>query len=182
MTTSTAADHVAENLRQLRRARGLTQHALAKGAGVPRPTLASIEGGGGNPTLAVLVKLAAALRVSLEELVSPPRSESKHWRASDLPTTTRGGGEIRRLVPDAIPGLTIERIELSAGGVLVGTPHTAGTREYLSCERGRIELVASEVRFDLAPGDVVCFRGDQRHSYKNAGTSVAVGFSVVIIA
>ena len=91
-------------------------------------------------------------------------------------------GEIRRLVPDAIPGLTIERIELSSNGVLVGTPHTAGTREYLSCERGRIELVASEVRFDLAPGDVVCFRGDQRHSYKNAGASVAVGFSVVIIA
>ena len=177
-----AADHVAENLRQLRRARGFTQHALAKGAGVPRPTLASIEGGGGNPTLSVLVKLAAALRVSIEELVSPPRAEARQWKEKELPTTTRGGGEVRRLVPDAIAGLTIERIELVGGGVLLGTPHTAGTREYLSCERGRIELVASEVRFDLLPGDVVCFRGDQRHSYKNAGTSVAVGFSVVVTA
>ncbi|MEZ4247936.1 MAG: cupin domain-containing protein [Polyangiales bacterium] len=62
-----------------------------------------------------------------------------------------------------------------------GTPHTPGTREYLACERGRIELVASGTRYVLEPGDVVAFRGDQKHSYANPGKSTAVGYSVVLL-
>ena len=34
----------------------------------------------------------------------------------------------------------------------------------------------------LAPGDVVVFRGDQRHSYRNPGARTAVGYSVVLLA
>jgi quercetin dioxygenase-like cupin family protein len=36
--------------------------------------------------------------------------------------------------------------------------------------------------YTLAAGDVVAFRGDQRHSYANPGKSKAVGYSVVVIA
>jgi hypothetical protein len=34
----------------------------------------------------------------------------------------------------------------------------------------------------VAPGDVLVFRGDQRHSYRNAGKDQAVGYSVVLLA
>jgi len=34
----------------------------------------------------------------------------------------------------------------------------------------------------LEPGDVVVFRGDQRHSYRNPGRSKAVAYSVVALA
>jgi hypothetical protein len=54
-------------------------------------------------------------------------------------------------------------------------------REYLSCERGELELVASGAAFRMAPGDVVVFRGDQRHSYVNVGSGAAVGYSVVML-
>lgn len=60
-------------------------------------------------------------------------------------------------------------------------PHTAGTREYLTCESGELELVASGESFTIAPGDVVVFRGDQRHSYANHGRKPAVGYSVVML-
>jgi quercetin dioxygenase-like cupin family protein len=50
---------------------------------------------------------------------------------------------------------------------MAGVPHTPGTREYLTCDRGRIELVASGERWQLGPGDVLVFRGDQRHAYRN---------------
>jgi quercetin dioxygenase-like cupin family protein len=60
-------------------------------------------------------------------------------------------------------------------------PHTAGTREYLTCEVGVIELVASGETFRVDPGDVVVFRGDQRHSYANPGREPAVGYSVVML-
>jgi quercetin dioxygenase-like cupin family protein len=60
-----------------------------------------------------------------------------------------------------------------------GIPHTPGTREYLTCESGQIELSAAGERWQLAPGDVVVFRGDQRHGYRNLGATTAVAYSVV---
>ena len=68
-----------------------------------------------------------------------------------------------------------------AGSVLKGVPHSAGTREYLYCERGRIELVASGTSFALEPGEVVVFRGDQKHSYHAVGGDESVAFSVVLL-
>ena len=34
----------------------------------------------------------------------------------------------------------------------------------------------------LSAGDVVVFRGDQRHSYHNPGRAPAIGYSVVVLA
>src|SRR5216117_3262497 len=59
------AAHLARNLLSLRHARGLTQDALAKSAGVPRSTIANLESGGGNPSLTVLVKVAGRLGVRI---------------------------------------------------------------------------------------------------------------------
>ena len=77
--------------------------------------------------------------------------------------------------------MVLERLEIPAGARFVGTPHTPGTREYLTCEAGRLELVASGERFILEVGDVVVFRGDQRHSYANIGRGIAVGYSTVVL-
>ncbi len=75
-----------------------------------------------------------------------------------------------------------DRIELPPGGRMAGVPHTPGTREYLTCEAGEIELVAAGERWLLRPGDVVAFRGDQRHSYANPGARPAIAYSVVVLA
>ena len=56
-----------------------------------------------------------------------------------------------------------------------------GTREYLACEAGTIVLAAAGERWTLRAGDVVVFRGDQRHSYANPGAAIAVGYSVVLL-
>jgi quercetin dioxygenase-like cupin family protein len=77
--------------------------------------------------------------------------------------------------------MVLERLELPPGARMTGTPHTPGTREYLTCEKGTIELVASGERFVLAAGDVVVFRGDQKHGYGNAGQGTAVGYSIVVL-
>ena len=77
--------------------------------------------------------------------------------------------------------MQIERIELPKGTRLIGVPHTPGTREYLTCESGEIELVASGQSYVLAAGDVVVFRGDQKHSYHNKSGRSAVGYSVVVL-
>lgn len=90
---------------------------------------------------------------------------------------------MRRLLPHAIPGMEMDRIELPPGGRMQGVPHPPGTREYLTCETGEIVPVAAGESWNLRAGDVIAFRGDQRHSYANPGTRrPAVGYSVVVLA
>jgi transcriptional regulator with XRE-family HTH domain len=136
--------HLADNMRLLREARGLTQQQVARLAGVPRPTWSNLESGGANPTLSVLMKVAAALAVSVEELISPPRAAGKHYTRAELPVRRRGRGvEVRRLLPETI--------------------------------------VAGSI-WQLQAGDVVVFRGDQKHGYKNPGPTTAVAYSIVAFA
>ena len=180
MSGDDVAQHLGRNLRQLRAARGASQEQIARLAGVPRATLSHLESGEANPTLQVLRAVGLALGVTLDELTAPPRSEARLYPVRDLPVRRAGAAEVRRLLPDVVPNTEIERFELPAGGRFPGAPHTPGTREYLTCERGALVLLVAGERWELGPGDVVCFRGDQRHSYQNPGDQPAVGYSVVV--
>jgi len=172
--------NLADNIRRLREAHGLSQQRMAELSGIPRPTWASLESGAANPTLAVLSKAAIALQVSIEELVGSPRTEIQHFRAADIRERKRQGANVRPLVPEAITGLEITRMQLDPGGRMVGVPHTTGTREYLTCERGRIELIVGGEHWTLETGDMIVFRGDQRHSYHNPENGrESVGIAVV---
>lgn len=176
------SENIANNVRKLRETRGFTQQQMAKLAGVPRPTWANLESGGANPTVAVLIKVANALQVRVEELLGPPKAAARHYEASSLPVRKRGKVSVRQLLPEHVPGLDLERMELPPGASMTGVPHTPGTREYLTCERGEVELAAAGSRWRLKAGDVVVFRGDQKHSYRNPGRGLAVAYSVIAFA
>jgi len=177
-----AAINLANNVKQLRESRGLSQKQMAELSGIPRPTWANIESGGANPTLAVLLRTATALQVSLEELIGPPRPSAKFYPARSLPVRKRGRVHVRKLLPESIAGMEIERMELQPGSFMAGIPHTPGTREYLTCESGKLILTESGQTWELDPGDVVVFRGDQKHGYRNPGRGKAVAYSVVVLA
>lgn len=182
MDDAELAAHLSTNIRQLREARGRTQQQMAKLAEIPRATWQNLESGTANPTVSVLRRVAQALSVSLEELCSAPRASCKKYEKSSLPVRTKGGASIRSLLPDKLPGTEIERMEFPGGARFTGVPHTPGSREYLTCEVGRIVLRAAGETWELDAGDVVVFRGDQRHSYENPARTRAVGYSVVLIA
>lgn len=175
--------NLACNIRRLREGRGLSQQRMAQLSGIPRPTWASLESGSANPTLSVLSRAATALQVSIEELIGAPRTAARLFRRKEIRERKRQGARLRPLLPESIPGLDISRMELEPGGQMGGIPHTPGTREYLTCERGRIELVASGERWTLEPGDSLVFRGDQRHTYRNLDSRrPAVAVTVVCFA
>lgn len=180
-TPDDIAANLARNLRQLRTTRGASQAQVARMSGVPRATLAHLESGEANPTLSVLRAVSLALGVTIEELLAPPRAEGRFHPVGTLAVRRPGGGLVRRILPDPLPGTEIERFELPAGASFRGVPHTPGTREYLTCERGAIALTVAGEHWRLGPGDVVSFRADQRHSYANPGDDLAVGYSVVVL-
>lgn len=172
------------NLLSLRKERGLSQAALAEIANVPRSTLTYMESGLGNPSLSNLLKIAGALQVKLEELLATPRADCQLFRQSDIPMQLKGKGAVKvfKLLPDPIPGMEIDRMEIKAGGLLGGVPHTKGTKEYFTCIEGSIEIRVSGESYQLNPGDVLAFPGDSSHSYRNLGRKITVGISVIALA
>lgn len=69
---------LAANVVRLRRARGLSQEALAWEARVSRRYMARIEGGQTSTGIDVITKLAAVLKVDPDELLRAlPRRQSK---------------------------------------------------------------------------------------------------------
>jgi len=173
---------LAGNIKTLRESRGLTQEQMSRVAGVPRATWGHLESGSANPTLSVLHKVALALQVPLEELTSTPRASCRHYPRARLPARKQGDATVRKLLPDPVPGMMIDRMEIPPRGRMTGVPHMPGTREYLTCESGQIRLAVAGEEWTLEPGDVVVFRGDQRHSYANPGARPAIGYSVVLLA
>jgi len=68
MSTS---QNLSKNIKRLREAKGLSQEKLARLADVANNTLIKMESGENiNPTLETLKKVAKALEVSVDELIS----------------------------------------------------------------------------------------------------------------
>ena len=181
---SKTAGHLARNLVSLRHTRALTQEGLAKAASVPRSTIANLESGGGNPSLAVLVKVAGALGVPIDELLASPRAMVRHWPAAEVSTRTKGRGvTIRELVPEPVPDEMMDVMDFAPAAVMGGTPHLPGTREFFTCLAGRVNLMVAGERYELGEGDVLAFPGNLPHSYQNADAlRPARGISVVVLA
>ena len=68
---------VAWNVRKLRVERGISQEALAVDAEIDRTYVSRLERNMENPTVAVLERLAKALRVEIVELLVAPKAGSR---------------------------------------------------------------------------------------------------------
>jgi transcriptional regulator with XRE-family HTH domain len=76
-------------LRGLRAAAGRTVASVASDAGLSVPYIANLENGRGNPTIAALDRLAAALGASLEVSLAPTTGEAS--RTATPPSLVRLG-------------------------------------------------------------------------------------------
>ena len=177
------SQRLSRNMLHLRQARNLSQGALASLAGLPRSTVTHIESGSGNPSLRNLIKIADALRVSIEELLARPRTEVHLSRSVDLPSVTRckGAARVTQILPDPISGMSIERVEIEAGGRVIGAPHVQNSKEYITVVSGGLEISVAGETHRLGTGDVIAFPGDQPHRYLNVGRGRVMFLSVVAV-
>jgi XRE family transcriptional regulator, regulator of sulfur utilization len=176
------AERLATNIRQLREGRGLSQHQIAKLAEVPRPTWANLESGEANPTILVLSKVARALNVRVEDLIAPARLTARLSPAESLPSIRRGKVSIRNLLTTPIPGLELERMVFAPHAHLQAQPHERSTFEYLTCEVGALEVETGGASYALEAGDVLAFRADRPHAYRNRRAERAVAYAIVSLA
>lgn len=185
MTTPTrdsTASHLARNIKRLRERRSLTQQELAETSGVPRPTIANLESGSANPTLAVVLRVAETLGTTVEELVSDAGSRAIVHAVKTLPEKRRAGSTLRRLIPEGFRPVEFERLEVAPGSRLAVRAEPLGAREYLACESGDLDLVLGEDVFRVATGDVAALTADQPRDYENRGRRAAVAYRILVTA
>jgi transcriptional regulator with XRE-family HTH domain len=158
---------VGPRLRTLRRQRETTLADLSAVTGISVSTLSRLESGARRPTLELLLPLAKAHGVTLDELVgAPPTGDPRiHLRPvtrhgmTMLPLTRRAGGiQAYKLV---IPASNRQREP---------DPQTHDGYEWLYVLNGRLRLVLGEHDLVLSPGEAAEFDTRVPHWFGTTGT------------
>jgi transcriptional regulator with XRE-family HTH domain len=167
----TVLEGVGPRLRRLRQERGTTLAELAATTGISLSTLSRLEAGQRRPTLELLLPLARAHQVQLDELVDAPptgdpRIHARPIKRKDgavlIPLTRRPGGlqAYKQIVPAGWPG---------------GEPSqkTHEGYDWLYLLSGRIRLLLGDKDILLAEGEVVEFDTRVPHWFSNPGPGPA---------
>jgi len=161
---------VGPRLRALRVQRGATLGQLSATTGISVSTLSRLESGQRRPTLELLLPLARAHQVPLDELVDAPETGDPrvHQRSFDrhgvtmIPLTRRPGGlqAYKQVFPPRWPAGEVEQ-------------QTHEGYEWLYVLSGRLRLLLGEHDLVLAPGEVAEFDTRTPHAVTNPGPDPA---------
>jgi transcriptional regulator with XRE-family HTH domain len=168
---------IAERVRELRAAHGLSLEALAGKSGVSRSMISLIERGESSPTAVVLEKLAAGLGVMLAALFDAPaapaqapagpvarRDDQPHWRDP-------ASGYLRRNVsPPGVPQpMQIVEIQFPPGArVAFETgPRDVRVHQQVWVLEGAIDITVGTERHRLRDGDCLAMQLDRPTMFHN---------------
>ena len=184
MSTNTdrIAAGIASRVRDKRAHRQWTLDELAARSTVSRRLLVQIEHAEANPSLATLLKLAAALGVTLTELLSDepearPVAVVSGRDAMTLWSTPAGSSA--RLLASHGP-LELWSWTLGPGDRRASEPHRPGSLELLTVHTGTVALDVGDNRVEIATGDSAWFDATQRHAYSNPAATAAT-FTLVVL-
>lgn len=147
-----ALDAVGPRLKRLRSQRGITLEDLSRITGISKSTLSRLENGGRRPSLELLLPLAQAYRVPLDELVGAPEVGDPRVRLK--PRRVNG----RTVVP-----LTPHSAGVQAWKILIPASQTEPAPrvhegyEWLYVLAGRMRLVLGDHDLVLAAGEAAEF-------------------------
>jgi transcriptional regulator with XRE-family HTH domain len=155
---------VGPRLRVLRRGAGITLAALSETTGISVSTLSRLESGQRKATLELLLPLARAYRVPLDELVgAPPTGDPRvyarpisRFGQTILPLSRNPGG------PQAFKHL------IPAGARQEPDPKTHEGYEWLYVLSGRLRLILGEHDLVLPPGEAAEFDTRVPHWFGSA--------------
>ena len=170
---------IAQRVRELRGANGLSLDELAGRCGVSRSMISLIERGESSPTAVILEKLAVGLNVSLASLfeLPVPKPEPVSRRADQLQWRDPDSGYLRRNVsPSGYDSpIQIVEVEFPPGARVAYETGPRRPRLYQQVWvlEGRIELTLGEQRHLLEASDCLAMQLDRPLTYHNPGAEPA---------
>lgn len=169
---------VSRSIKTQRKAQKLSLDELARRAGVSKGMLVETEKGTANPSIGILCKIAAALGISVADIVNVTDSPSA-WLvdSADIPTLWQGekGGSARLLAGTSGPDMIeLWRWKMYPGEIYSSAGHPAGTLELLHVEQGTLSLGTESVALVVNAGCSAVARTDRAHRYANESEGVLV--------
>lgn len=183
--TTSLSDRIAQNVRELRAARGLSLDELATHCGVSRSMISLIERGESSPTAVVLEKLATGLGVPLASLFEAPGIDAAPVsRLADQPLwRDPASGYVRRNVspPGFASPIQIVEVAFPAGARVSYETATRTPRvhQQVWVLEGSIAIALGDERHRLNAGDCLAMVLDRPMSYHNP-TRKPARYAVVI--
>ena len=147
-------DAVAPRLRALRLRRGLTLAELAHETGISTSTLSRLESGLRRPTLDLLIRLAAAYRASLDDLVGAPQIADPRVHPKPF---YRGG---RAIIPLTRDNPDVHAFKMVLPGHPPDEPVAQRAHEgydWIYVLSGRVRLALGDEEIVLEPGEAAEF-------------------------
>ncbi|MFF5706016.1 helix-turn-helix domain-containing protein [Streptomyces sp. NPDC012794] len=142
-------DEVGPRLRRLRDRHGLTLAALSEETGISKSTLSRLESGQRRPSLELLLPLARAYRVALDDLVGAPPVDDPRVRLT--PRAMRDGGTSVALTQGLGPLQAYKMVIPDRGTEPDLRTHEG--YEWLYVLNGRLRLVLAGHDLVLGPGE-----------------------------
>jgi transcriptional regulator with XRE-family HTH domain len=163
---------VSESIKSWRKSQKFSLDELSRRAGVSKGMLVEIEKGEANPSIAILCRIAAALGVSVADIVNVTHAPAA-WLIdkSAMPTLWRGeqGGSAQLLAGTRGPDMIeLWRWQMFAGERFSSAGHSAGTLELLHVEEGTLALTVGDQTLVVQPGCAAVARTDMPHAYASA--------------
>ncbi|MDU6409374.1 MAG: helix-turn-helix domain-containing protein [Yersiniaceae bacterium] len=167
------SEAVSRRLKTHRKSRKLSLDELSRRAGVSKGMLVEIEKGSANPSIAILCKLAAALGLSVAEIVDVADTPAAHLiTPEEMPVLWHGeaGGSARLLAGTQGPDMIeLWRWEMFPGERFASPGHPAGTVELFHVEQGTLALQVGESRLLITAGCAAVAKTDCPHQYASHG-------------
>ena len=155
---------IGPRLRSLRRDRGMTLQALSTATGISVSGLSRLESGRRRPTLELLIPLARAHRVALDQLIAAPATGDP--RVHLTPLRHRGNRGV--LVPlTQYPGRLQVFKQVIAPGPRRLVTHAG--YEWLFVLAGELLVVLGDRELTLRPGEVAEFDTAEPHWFGPVG-------------
>lgn len=169
---ATVSQAVSDRIKSWRKSQKLSLDELSRRAGVSKGMLVEIEKGAANPSIAILCKIAAALGVSVADIVSISHAPDA-WliENSEMPVLWQGeqGGSAQLLAGTRGPDMIeLWRWQMFAGELFSSTGHSSGTLELLHVEQGTLALTVGEQTLVIQQGCAAVARTDMPHAYASA--------------
>jgi transcriptional regulator with XRE-family HTH domain len=172
-TAITAAlDRVAPRLRRIREQRGITLTEMAERTGISKSTLSRLENGQRRPSLELLLPLAQAYRVPLDDLVGAPDIGDPRIRLK--PRRVHG----RTVLPLTRPGAIQAWKIVIPASQSAPSPRTHDGFEWLYVLTGRMRLILGEQDLILAAGEAAQFDTGLPHWFGSTGDEPAEVLSI----
>jgi len=147
-------------IKTLRKKRSLSAENLAVQAGITRATIAKLEAGEGNPTVATLQAVAEALGLGASELLRLAESDS--LRLPQVTTVRRAHYQGRRY---RVGRLEFFRLSAQAEHVLrFDSAWHEDTGEVILLLEGRLRVRVGGHEQEMKRGDALGFKALQEHS------------------